>query len=134
VGGVLGFLAGGRPGILAAFAGLIPPVLWQVVTDRTKNKARRERLETAARQFIPQQISGGVARYLRPEAAIVTFWPRPELATLHDWAASPLRADVQVVTGEGGTGRTRISADSDRIYPRRCRPIVLDGRLRLGLR
>jgi hypothetical protein len=34
VGGVLGYLAGGRPGILAAFAGLIPPVLWQVATDR----------------------------------------------------------------------------------------------------
>jgi hypothetical protein len=33
VGGVLGILAGGRPGILAAFARLIPPVLWQIVAD-----------------------------------------------------------------------------------------------------
>jgi hypothetical protein len=110
VGGVLGFLAAGRPGILAAFAGLIPPVLWQVVTDRhNKNKARREQLVQAARKFVPQQLSGGVARYLRPEAAIVTFWPRPELFTLHGWAASPLRADVQLVTGEGGAGKTRLA-------------------------
>jgi hypothetical protein len=110
VGGVLGYLAGGRPGILAAFAGLIPPVLWQVATDRrTKNKARREQLEAAGRQFTPQQIPGGMARYLRAEAAIVMFWPRPQLATLHDWAASALAADVQLVTGEGGEGKTRLA-------------------------
>jgi hypothetical protein len=65
VAGVLGFLAGGRPGILAAFAGLIPPVLWQIMRDRrTKAKVQREQLASAAeldalREFVYEQIWKG---------------------------------------------------------------------------
>jgi DsbC/DsbD-like thiol-disulfide interchange protein len=50
-----------------------------------------------------------VTRYLRLEAAIVTFWRRPQLATLHGWAASSLCPDVQLVIGEGGAGKTRLA-------------------------
>jgi hypothetical protein len=100
----------GSPGILAAFAGLIPAALWQVMSDRhTKVKAQREQLDEAAQQFVPAELSGGVTRCLRPEAEIVMFWPRPELAMLRAWAASPLRTDVQLVIGEGGAGKTRLA-------------------------
>jgi hypothetical protein len=65
VAGVLGFLAGGRPGILAAFAGLIPPTLWQIMRDRrTKAKVQREQLGNAVeldalRKFVYGQIWNG---------------------------------------------------------------------------
>jgi Tetratricopeptide repeat len=110
VAGVLGFLAGGRPGIFAAFAGLVPAVLWQVTTDRRASaRAERGRLDRAEQLFVPRQIPGGVVRYLRAEAEVVAFWPRPELGDLHGWATSSLNTDVQLVTGEGGTGKTRLA-------------------------
>ena len=106
----LGVLAAGWPGLLAAFAGLIPAILWQTATERHKSDGNRAKLlDVAARRLIPHEIPEGPTTYLRPEAKIVRFWPRPELAKLHAWATTSLHADIQLVIGEGGTGKTRLA-------------------------
>ena len=51
----------------------------------------------------------GVAQFLRPEEEIVDFWPRPELDQLTDWVASGEHAALQLVTGQGGVGKTRLA-------------------------
>jgi tetratricopeptide (TPR) repeat protein len=50
-----------------------------------------------------------VARYLRPEEAVVVFRDRPELARLLDWCADAPRVAVRLVTGSGGAGKTRLA-------------------------
>jgi len=50
-----------------------------------------------------------VARYLRPEEAAVPFRQRPELAELLGWCTSAGHAAVQLVTGDGGAGKTRLA-------------------------
>jgi hypothetical protein len=52
---------------------------------------------------------GGVARYLRPEAEVVRFWPRPELEELTGWVAVRERVAARLVTGAGGAGKTRLA-------------------------
>jgi hypothetical protein len=113
---VLGALAGARAGVLAALAGLVPPVLWQAAANRRSTLAARTAILDEARVTLapPQSaeaegVPGGVARYLRPEEAVVEFWPRPELGALRDWLVSDRLADVQLVTGEGGAGKTRLA-------------------------
>ena len=84
---VLGVLAGAWPGALAALAGLASTALWEIAADRrTRVRARGELLDDAARDLVPPgQATRGAAQYLRPEAEVVRFWPRPELAELHAW-------------------------------------------------
>ena len=50
-----------------------------------------------------------VARYLRPEEAVVPFRARPELDELLGWCASGGHAAVRLVTGDGGAGKTRLA-------------------------
>ena len=50
-----------------------------------------------------------VARYLRPEEAVVPFRGRPELDELRRWCASASHTAVRLVTGEGGAGKTRLA-------------------------
>jgi hypothetical protein len=57
---------------------------------------------------MPRARAGGVARYLRPEAEAVRFWPRPELGDLLGWVAAEQRVAVGLVTGPGGSGKTRL--------------------------
>ncbi len=117
---VLGALAGARAGVLAgvlaALAGLVPPVLWQAAANRRGALATRTGILDEARVTLAppesaegEGVPGGVARYLRPEEAVVEFWPRPELGALRDWLVSNRLADVQLVTGEGGAGKTRLA-------------------------
>ncbi|MGO9296536.1 MAG: tetratricopeptide repeat protein, partial [Streptosporangiaceae bacterium] len=107
---LLGVLAGGLPGVLAAMAGLIPAILWQAATDRRNTtQDRATLLDQADRALVPPDVPGGVAKYLRPEKEIVTFWPRQELQSLHEWAASPLTTDIRLITGEGGVGKSRLA-------------------------
>jgi hypothetical protein len=107
---VLGVLSEGWPGALAAFAGLIPAILWQIANDRWKGvRDSRRLLHRADERLTPPVIPGGPVSHLRPEAKVVRFWPRPELATLHAWAASPNHADIQLIIGEGGAGKTRLA-------------------------
>jgi hypothetical protein len=52
-----------------------------------------------------------VARYLRPEEAVVPFRDRPELEELLGWCTGDAggRAGVRLVTGAGGAGKTRLA-------------------------
>ena len=50
-----------------------------------------------------------VARYLRPEEAVVPFRSRPELDELLGWCVSGARAAVRLVMGDGGAGKTRLA-------------------------
>jgi tetratricopeptide (TPR) repeat protein len=108
---LLGALAGAVAGVLAALAGLVPAVLWQVASGRQAGTgAAAGLLAAAARDMAPP--SGEVvslAGYLRPEAAVVSFWPRAELDWLRGWLASGRRADVALVTGQAGAGKTRLA-------------------------
>jgi hypothetical protein len=46
-----------------------------------------------------------VARYLRPEEAVVPFRRRPELDELLSWCVCGGRAAVRLVMGDGGAGK-----------------------------
>ena len=50
-----------------------------------------------------------VARYLRPEEAVVPFRHRPELDELLSWCVSAAHAAMRLVTGDGGAGKTRLA-------------------------
>ena len=50
-----------------------------------------------------------VARYLRPEEAAVPFRRRPELEELLRWCTLTGHTAVQLVTGDGGAGKTRLA-------------------------
>jgi hypothetical protein len=113
---VLGAWAAGWAGVLAALAGLVSAVLWQVAANRRSTLATQTGILNAARLTLAppgpaeaERAPGGVARYLRPEEAVVEFWPRPELGALRDWLVSDRLADVQLVTGENGAGKTRLA-------------------------
>ena len=59
---------------------------------------------------MPSQRAGPpVARYLRPEEKVVPFRARPELDELRRWCASRDHVAVRLVTGDGGTGKTRLA-------------------------
>lgn len=118
VGVGLGYWSGAVPGVLAALAGLIPAVIWQVAVNRQGTADERDaRLAAAEAAFarrpaaVPVADGGGVARYLRPEAEVVRFWPRPELDDLLAWVISGQRVGVGLVTGAGGSGKTRLARE-----------------------
>ena len=123
---VLGALAGARPGVLAALAGLASAVLWQAAANhRAKLQATSDLLQTAERELAPPQADAdSPAMYLRAETAVVPFQQRPELATLRDWLLSDRQADVALVIGEGGAGKTRLAlqlaAEAEGQYGFRC--------------
>lgn len=119
----LGYWAGAVAGIAAALAGLFSAAVLQVAINRqgVADKSRN-RLEAADTAFAPAVmppssanppgrtgVAGGVTRYLRPEAEVVRFWPRPELDELMQWVISDQRLSIQLVTGTGGSGKTRLA-------------------------
>ena len=123
---ILGALAGAGPGVLAALAGLASAVLWQAAANhRAKLQATSDLLQTAERELAsPQADADSPAMYLRAEAAVVPFQQRPELATLRDWLVSGRQADVALVIGEGGAGKTRLAlqlaGEAEQQYGFRC--------------
>jgi hypothetical protein len=54
-------------------------------------------------------LGRGAAWYLRPEAEVVAFVPRPELSTLREWCVTGGRLAVRLVIGKGGVGKTRLA-------------------------
>jgi hypothetical protein len=124
---VLGFEAGVRAGalagVLAALAGFVPAVVWELTRDLRERNARvAERRKAALKAFVPAvappaaggAVAGsaggrGAAWYLRPEAQVVAFRPRPELSQLRAWCVAGGRLGVRLVTGEGGAGKTRLA-------------------------
>ena len=108
---VLGALSGAGPGVLAALAGLASAILWQAAANhRAKVQASSDVLQTAERELAPPHTDAdSPAMYLRAEAAVVPFQKRPELAAVRDWLVSGKQADVALVIGEGGAGKTRLA-------------------------
>jgi hypothetical protein len=109
---LLGYWAGAVPGVAAALAGLLSAAVLQAAASRqASSAAARARLAAAEAALAPTAASagGGVARYLRPEAEAVSFWPRPELEDLLGWVAAGERSSVRLVTGAGGSGKTRLA-------------------------
>jgi hypothetical protein len=101
--------------------------LQAAATRQDSAAARQARLAAADAAFAPGTVEilakgedaagpggGGVARYLRPEAEAVRFWPRPELAGLLEWVAADQRVAVGLVTGAGGAGRPETLAGESR--------------------
>jgi tetratricopeptide (TPR) repeat protein len=115
VGAVVGVLAGGLAGAVAGVSSvgaLVSAALWQAAANRRANsRAHAARRKEAARTYaLPGPArEGGVAMFLRPEGEVVPFWPRTELGELTRWVASLRHVAVQLVTGEGGTGKTRLA-------------------------
>ena len=100
------------PGVLVAVAaGLVSTALWQLRLSWLTAADRKAELEKANRAFaLPRPaLEGGVAQFLRPEEEVVSFWPRPELDQLIDWIVSAPHVAIQLVVGEGGTGKTRLA-------------------------
>ena len=108
---VLGYLAGALAGVLTALAGVVFAVLWQVAASRqVKVQAERDLLTGAERAFeLPPWELRSPAGYLRPEAEMVTFRHRRELDDLRDWLTSAAHAGVSLVTGQAGSGKTRLA-------------------------
>lgn len=114
-------VAAGGTAVLG-FAG--PVVLERLKESGDKGDEGLDRLGTAddlyslpaaagPRGEAPGVLPEGVARYLRPEAEIVSFVLRPELGCLVRWANSDDQTAVQLVTGDGGAGKTRLARRLD---------------------
>jgi tetratricopeptide (TPR) repeat protein len=125
---VLGAAAGGSvgvaAGVLSALAGLVaPPVLDMALRRRERNAANVRRRAELLQVFAPPQpgdlVAGAesgelatgrqVSWYLRPENQVVGFRSRPELDLLLNWCIRGGRAGARLVTGDGGTGKTRLA-------------------------
>ena len=61
-----------------------------------------------------------VARYLRAEEQVVPFLGRPELDDLLAWCGAGERIGVRLVTGDGGSGKTRLALQL-------CRELTANG-------
>lgn len=118
LGGLAGDTAGVTAGVLAAMAGLVSSAVLAVAIERrARNAAHANRRQELLKIFaspVPAAeggddgagpahlVVGDVARFLRPEEAVVGFRDRPELTGLLDWCAAPGRVAVRLVTGSGG--------------------------------
>ncbi len=106
----LGYEAGAWAGVAAAFAGLAPAALWEITRERRqRNAAEARRRPAALTAFAPAvaapdaagdgRADRGAAWYLRPEAQVVSFRPRPELGELREWCVTGGHLGVRLVTG-----------------------------------
>ena len=111
---VVARLAGPGPAAVAAVAaGVAAAAVWQLWLNRQADADRRAALAAAAASHaVPApDPDGGVARFLRPEQEVVAFQPRPELDQLIAWVAADQHSGVQLVTGPGGAGKTRLARE-----------------------
>jgi hypothetical protein len=120
LGVLVGIQAGATAGELAAAVTLALAALVLIAAHRLagstgRKEAERMRARQApaphllADRSTPRTAGGGVARYLEPEAQVTAFWPRAELDELVDWAVALEHVAVALVTGGGGSGKTRLA-------------------------
>ncbi len=121
----LSFIAGAWAGVALTLAALVSTALWEITRERQKqNAAEAKRRETALTTFAPTAAVAnadvealaerGAAWYLRPEAEVVAFWPRPELDELRQWCVNGGHLAVSLVSGSGGAGKTRLAVQLSR--------------------
>jgi Tetratricopeptide repeat/Anaphase-promoting complex subunit 5 len=112
--GVLGFWVGlwvdGALGAgVGVAAGVVAPLLGDMVRRRAEAHEAAKRVEPAARRL-------GPASLLDPVLAVVPFAGRQkELDALLAWCEDDAASPVQLVTGGGGTGKTRLSLELRRL-------------------
>ena len=96
---------------MAVATGLASAALWQLRLYRLAGAARAAELRRGDKAYsLPGPIpEGSVAQFLRPEEEVVSFWPRSELNELIEWIVSDQHIAIHLVTGEGGTGKTRLA-------------------------
>ena len=117
-----GLRAGPLAGVLSALAGFVPAVVWELARGWRERAAGVADKRAAALEVFasagPRADAGvgvdwaadsGAAWLLRPEAEVVGFRSRPELDELVEWCAAGGRLGVRLVTGEGGSGKTRLA-------------------------
>lgn len=110
---VLGQVGGTVPGAFAAVAaGVAAAAVWQVRLDQRAGAERVAQLKDAEDRYaLPGPArEQSVAQLLRPEEEVVSFRPRSELDQVVGWVAdSEPHIAVQLVIGDGGTGKTRLA-------------------------
>jgi hypothetical protein len=124
LGASAGLTVGVSAGVLAALASLVPTIALDRMTRRRASAAaRREEIDRLLAEYetprptltLEAQTQSGdlhereVALLLRPENQIVKFWPRPELNALFEWCQTGEFVDISLVTGGGGSGKTRLA-------------------------
>jgi tetratricopeptide (TPR) repeat protein len=106
--GTQGVVAGA---LFAVVTGFAASALWQLWQNWLARAAREGELEKArSRYALPAAaLDGGVSQLLRPEEEVVPFRPRSELQQLVRWVAREEHVGIQLITGAGGVGKTRLA-------------------------
>lgn len=118
LGGFAGIVGGAAAGVLAALAGLASPWLLGLAVSRAVAARDRARLLsslappgiTAGSRRPPGAVAKrGAAELLRAETCPVPFRHRAEIDQLTSWCESDSPVSARLVTGQGGTGKTRLA-------------------------
>lgn len=112
---VLGEWGGGLAGAAIAGAGiyLAPEIPERLARRRDAARSARERLDRVSADPSAQARLGrvGPAALLRPDRRVVQFIGRPELDELREWCDGEDQPQVLLLTGAGGTGKTRLALE-----------------------
>ncbi len=130
---VWGAWRGGLVGAAIVGAGiyLAPEIPGRLARRRDTTRSARERLDrVSADPAAPVRLGrAGPAALLRADRRIVEFIGRPELGQLRDWCDGERQPQVLLLTGAGGTGKTRLAlelARGQQAHGWTCR-VVRDG-------
>ena len=104
--GAAGYWVGGGPGAgIGVAAGVVAPLLVERATRRQEAVASSRDVQAVPRRY-------GPAHLLEPALGVVPFTGRAaELADLEGWCLDELARLVRLVTGGGGTGKTRLALE-----------------------
>jgi tetratricopeptide (TPR) repeat protein len=104
--GAAGYWVGGGPGAgIGVAAGVVAPLLVERATRRQEAVASSRDAQAVPRRY-------GPAHLLEPALGVVPFTGRAaELADLEGWCLDELAGLVRLVTGGGGTGKTRLALE-----------------------
>lgn len=141
LGALAGLTVGVLAGVLAALAGFVPSIVDLVARRRADATSRGEEMNRLLTEFATPSPTlplyaqkrfdnlneREVALLLRPEDQIVKFWQRPELDALLDWCRAGEHVSISLVTGGGGSGKTRLALQL-------CKLLREDGWARLWVR
>jgi len=95
----------GQSGLIGRDLGVVAPLLVGRATRRQEAAASSRDVQTVPRRY-------GPARLLDPDLGVVPFTGRAaELADLEGWCLDERAGLVRLVTGGGGTGKTRLALE-----------------------
>jgi hypothetical protein len=112
---VWGTWLGGLVGAAIAGTGiyLAPEIPARLARRRDTTRSARERLDrVSADPAAPVRLGeAGPAALLRADRRVVEFIGRPELDQLREWCDGENQSQVLLLTGAGGTGKTRLALE-----------------------